>query len=72
MWYECFNYLLHVGFLKIKVDFNVYIKHFTSTMFVILGLYVDDSILFLNNIPLLNTTKMELSQAFDMGNLTIV
>lgn len=37
-------------------------------MFVILGLFVDDSILFLNNIPLLNTTKMELSQAFDMAN----
>jgi len=37
-------------------------------MFVILGLFVDDSILFSNNIPLLNTTKMELSQAFDMAN----
>jgi hypothetical protein len=37
-------------------------------MFVILGLYVDDSILFMNNIPLLNTTKMELLEAFDMTN----
>jgi hypothetical protein len=33
---------------------------------VILGLYVDDSILILNNITFLNTTKMEQLQTFDM------
>jgi hypothetical protein len=37
-------------------------------MFVILGFYVDDSILVFNNIPFLNTTKMDLFQAFNMTN----
>jgi hypothetical protein len=35
---------------------------------VILGLYVDDSILVFNNITFLNTTKMEQLQTFDMTN----
>jgi hypothetical protein len=33
---------------------------------VILGLYVDDSILVFNNITFLNTIKMEQLQTFDM------
>jgi len=58
MWYECFNkYLLQVGFLKEKINFNVYIKH-SHHMFVILGLYVDDyNILVFNNISFLTLQK---------------
>jgi hypothetical protein len=37
-------------------------------MFIILGFYIDGSISVSNNIPFLNTTKMELFQAFEMTN----
>jgi len=46
---------------------KVYIEHFIH-MFIILGFYVDGSISISNNIPFLNTTKMELFQAFEMTN----
>jgi hypothetical protein len=47
-WYEKFIIdLLQVGFIKSKVDQNVYIKKAHKKKFV--GLYVDDSILIINN-----------------------
>jgi hypothetical protein len=46
-----------VGFIKSKVDQNVYIKH-DHKFFVFLGLYVDDSILVSNNLDFSNLLKL--------------
>jgi hypothetical protein len=54
-----------VGFIKSKVDQNVYIKH-DHKFFVFLGLYVDDSILVSNNFDFFKIVKIEYSQAFEM------
>jgi hypothetical protein len=60
---ECFNeYLLQVGFFFFNYP-NVYIERFIH-MFIILEFYIDGSISISNNIPFLNTTKVELFQAF--------
>jgi hypothetical protein len=66
MWYENLNfYLLQIRFTKCAIDPNVYIKC-VSTHFVLLGLYVDESIVVNDNKFFLHDIKFELSHAFEI------
>jgi hypothetical protein len=72
MWYERFNsYLLQIGFTKCVTDPNVYIKC-VLTHFVLLGLYVDDSILVSDDEFFLHDIKYKLSYTFEMTNTSLI
>lgn len=68
MWYERFNtYLVKNGFTKGAVDSNIYIKReLVHEKFVILALYVDNSIIISNDLLFLNNTKKLLASGFEM------
>jgi hypothetical protein len=66
MWYERFiSYLLQTRFTKCVANPNVYIKC-VSTHFVLLGLYVDDSILVSDDELFLHDIQSKLSYTFEM------
>jgi hypothetical protein len=68
MWYEIFNYyVLQTRFTKCVTHPNVYIKC-VSIHFVLLGLYVDDSILVSDYELFLHDIKSKLSYTFEMTN----
>jgi hypothetical protein len=70
MWYECFNiYFINIGFTQGAMDFNNYIKRESiHQKIVILGLYIDNSIIIGNDIDFLHGTKKCLVIGFEMTN----
>jgi hypothetical protein len=72
MWYERFIfYLLQTKFTKCATNPNVYIKY-VPIHFVLLGLYVDDSILVSDDEQFLHGIKFEFFSAFEMTNTSLI
>jgi len=66
VWYEVLDsFLVAQGFFCCKFDTNVYIKCY-KTLFILLGLYIDDLILISNDLKFLFAIKVMLSQHFSM------
>jgi hypothetical protein len=70
MWYERFNtYLIDIILYRRVVDSNIYVKRkLMHEKFVILALYVDNSIIIGNDMELLHATKECLAIGFEMTN----
>jgi hypothetical protein len=69
MWYiRIDNYLIKIGFTRSTADPNVYI-YSTNNEFLILAIYVDDTILTTNNVRLLHYIKTTLNNEFEMSDL---
>jgi hypothetical protein len=68
MWYiRIDNYLIKIGFTRSTADPNVYI-YSTNNEFLILAIYVDDTILTTNNVRL-HYIKTTLNNEFEMSDL---
>ena len=68
-WHEKFdNALLKNGFLSVKVDKCVYTKC-TEKECVIIGLYVDDMLIFGTSLRVVHSTKRFLASQFDMKDM---
>ena len=72
-WYERLDsYLVSLGFTESEADSNIYIYR-NNTRFIILAIYVDDTLLITNDdITLLDKTKQSLYSEFDMTDLGLV
>lgn len=65
-WYlKIHQFLLGQGYIRLQSDPNIYTRH-SNTVFLVLGLYVDDILLLSNQLPELNHAKRELSQTFPL------
>jgi len=69
MWYEWFTtHLLRIGCNKCNSDPNVYIQKTKDGTFILLGLYVDDSMIVSPNLAYFEQSKAELANEFAMAN----
>ena len=66
VWYERFNnYLLLIGYTKCHSDSNVYIKrNEDKLLFVTLGLYIDDLVIFQTALHIWRNAKLSLQKSF--------
>lgn len=70
MWYERFHIKwLQIGLVSSTADSNIYILH-RDNGYLILALYVDDTILAATSMALINHVKTLLSQEFKMTDLS--
>jgi hypothetical protein len=70
MWYQKFNtYILGLGFVRSKVDHNIYSKE-EGGRFIYVALYVEDMLLIGNNMNAIKEVKKQLSSKFDMKDLS--
>lgn len=68
-WYKVIDtFLISLGFINSMEDGNVYYLHKISA-FAILTLYVDDTLIACNNLPLLQHIKTQLHGCFFLSNL---
>ncbi len=70
-WFERINYyLINIGFKSVDANQNVYIKH-EGSLFILLGLYVDDCVVMKNDITLLEKTKLDFTSEFHMIDVVL-
>lgn len=62
------DYLFAIGFKRCDVDYNVYIKTI-ATNFVIIVVYVDNTIVTSNNLTFITNTKTKMVAMFEMSLL---
>lgn len=72
-WYFKFDtFMLEHGFKRLQSDSTIYTRH-NASVFLVIGIYVDDLLLLCNSFSVLNRAKHELQDAFTMtdgGELT--